>query len=55
LLGLLVTGVGLLASARVGTEESMDPLVTGSPVIFIVGLVMLVTTAALYELLPERK
>jgi Ni/Fe-hydrogenase subunit HybB-like protein len=55
LLGLLVTAVGLIASARVGTEASMDPLVTGSPVIFIVGLVMLATTAALYELLPERR
>lgn len=53
-LGLLVTGVGLVASARVGIEASMDPLVTGSPVIFIVGLVMLAMTAALYELLPER-
>jgi Ni/Fe-hydrogenase subunit HybB-like protein len=55
LLGLAVTGVGLFASARVGTEASMDPIVTGSPVIFIVGLVMLAMTAALYELLPERE
>ena len=54
LLGLVVSAIGLASSARVGTHPAMDPLIAGSPVIFIVGLVMLATTAALYELLPER-
>ncbi len=55
LFGLAVTGVGLSTSARVGTESAMDPVLYGSPVLFIVGLMMLASTAALYELLPERK
>lgn len=55
LLGLLVTGVGFVGAARVGTEPAMDPVLTGSPIIFIVGLMMLATTAAIYELLPERE
>lgn len=55
LLGMAVTGAGLATSARVGTGSAMDPILYGSPVLFIVGLMMLATTAALYELLPERK
>jgi Ni/Fe-hydrogenase subunit HybB-like protein len=53
-LGLMASGVGLVASARVGTEPAMDPVVPWSPVVFIAGLVILSTTAAVYELLPER-
>jgi Ni/Fe-hydrogenase subunit HybB-like protein len=53
-LALAVAGVGLAGAARVGTDAFMDPVLKGSPVIFIVGLVMLATTGALYELLPER-
>jgi Ni/Fe-hydrogenase subunit HybB-like protein len=52
-LGLVVAGIGLAGAARVGTDPSMDPALTGSPVIFMVGLVMLATVGALYELLPE--
>ena len=53
--GLLIAGVGLALSARVGTESFQDPILDGSPMVFIVGLALLATTGAVYELLPERK
>jgi molybdopterin-containing oxidoreductase family membrane subunit len=52
--GMATLGVGLAGAARVGTDSFMDPVLTGSPVFFIVGLMMLATTGALYELMPER-
>lgn len=53
-IGLLVSAIGLAGAARVGTAPAMDPVLVGSPVVFIVGLVILATTGAVYELLPER-
>ncbi len=53
--GLAIAGVGFALSARMGTEAFLDPIVAGSPVVFIVGLVVLATTGAVYELLPESK
>ena len=51
--GALAT-VGLALSARVGTEPFLDPVVVGSPLLFALGLCLLVTTGAVYELWPER-
>jgi hypothetical protein len=53
--GLVTAGLGLALSARAGTESFQDPILGGSPVVFIVGLMVLATTGAVYELLPERK
>ncbi len=53
--GLVIAGLGFALSARVGTESFLDPVFVASPVVFIVGLVVLATTGAVYELLPERK
>ena len=53
--GLVLSALGFTLSARVGTEFSSDPVLTGSPVMFIAGLVVLATTGAVYELLPDRK
>jgi Ni/Fe-hydrogenase subunit HybB-like protein len=52
--GLAIAVVGFALSARVGTESFLDPVLVGSPVVFIVGLMVLATTGAVYELLPER-
>jgi Ni/Fe-hydrogenase subunit HybB-like protein len=52
--GLAVSVAGFLGSARVGTDPSGDPALAKSPAVFIVGLMMLATAGALYELLPER-
>jgi Ni/Fe-hydrogenase subunit HybB-like protein len=54
-LGLAATAAGLSLSGRVGTESFQDPILYGSPMLFIGGLVVLVMTGAVYELLPERK
>ncbi len=53
--GFAATGVGFLLCSRVGTESFQDPVLTASPVVFIAGLVMLASTGAVYELLPDRK
>ena len=53
--GLVIAGLGLALSARMGTEAFQDPILAGSPVVFIVGLALLATTGAVYELMPERK
>jgi Ni/Fe-hydrogenase subunit HybB-like protein len=53
--GLALAGLGLAFSARAGTDSSQDPILAGSPVVFIVGLMVLATTGAVYELLPESK
>lgn len=56
MVGALATvALGLVGSARAGTEPQMDPALPWSPVIFIVGLVLLASTSAVYELLPERE
>jgi Ni/Fe-hydrogenase subunit HybB-like protein len=53
--GLSLAGLGFALSARLGTESFQDPVFDGSPVVFIVGLIVLATTGAVYELLPENK
>jgi len=53
--GLAIAGVGLALSARTGTDAFQDPLLAGSPVAFIVGLAVLATTGAVYELLHDSK
>lgn len=44
---------GLALSAGVGSGPSLDPVVVGGPLIFLGGLVLMLMTPALYELLPE--
>jgi Ni/Fe-hydrogenase subunit HybB-like protein len=53
--GLVIAGLGLALSARAGTDAFQDPILAGSPVVFIVGLAILATTGAVYELLPDSK
>jgi Ni/Fe-hydrogenase subunit HybB-like protein len=53
-LGLGVAGAGLALSARAGTEAYLDPAIFGSPVVFVLGLLIVATTGAVYELWPER-
>jgi Ni/Fe-hydrogenase subunit HybB-like protein len=50
--GLCLAAVGLALSARFGTEPYLDPTVPFSPVIFIVGVVMTVYSAAVYVVAP---
>jgi Ni/Fe-hydrogenase subunit HybB-like protein len=52
--GSALAAVGLVLSNRVGTEPLQGPVVAGSPLLFALGLCLLVTTGAVYELWPER-
>jgi Ni/Fe-hydrogenase subunit HybB-like protein len=47
--GLGLALAGFVLSARVGTQPELDPLIPFSPVIFITGLMMIFSTAAVYE------
>ena len=50
--GLGLAAFGLAMSSRVGTLHYLDPLVPYSPVLFIVGLVMAIYSAAVYVIVP---
>jgi Ni/Fe-hydrogenase subunit HybB-like protein len=54
-MGVILLVVGFLSSARVGTLPSQDPILPGSPILVIVGLMTIVTTGAIYEWLPDRR
>jgi Ni/Fe-hydrogenase subunit HybB-like protein len=53
--GLALAATGLALSARVGTLPYLDPIVPFSPVLFISGVAMTLSTALVYELLPARR
>jgi Ni/Fe-hydrogenase subunit HybB-like protein len=48
--GVALAAVGLALSARVGTEPFQDPVLAGSPLLFVLGLCLIITTGAVYEL-----
>ena len=48
--GVALAAVGLALSARVGTEPFQDPVLAGSPLLFVLGLCLFITTGAVYEL-----
>jgi hypothetical protein len=52
--GGVLTAIGLAVAARAGTESTQDPVFAGSPLVFALGLSVLITTGAVYELWPER-
>lgn len=53
-LGLIVAAAGFALSARAGTVAYDDPLVPFSPVIFIIGLVLVFYSPAVYETFPRE-
>jgi molybdopterin-containing oxidoreductase family membrane subunit len=52
--GIAIAITGFLLSARVGTVVYDDPLVPYSPVIFIIGLLMVFYSPAIYETFPRE-
>ncbi|MCA9000414.1 MAG: polysulfide reductase NrfD [Planctomycetes bacterium] len=52
LTGVSLAAVGLALSARFGTEAYLDPIVPFSPVLFIIGIVMTIYSAAVYVVAP---
>jgi molybdopterin-containing oxidoreductase family membrane subunit len=55
LLGVALATTGFLLCARVGNEPWQDPPVPLSPVIFVVGMLLVFYSAAAYELLPPAR
>jgi Ni/Fe-hydrogenase subunit HybB-like protein len=50
--GCALAAFGLAMAARFGTEAYLDPLVPYSPVLFIIGIVMTIYSAAVYVIVP---
>jgi hypothetical protein len=55
ILGLAAAGVGLALSAGLASAPFLDPILSGSPLIFLAGLFLMVLAPVAYELIPERK
>lgn len=50
--GLAIAVTGFLLSARVGTQRFLDPMVPFSPVIYIIGVMLVFSAGAVYEVAP---
>jgi len=55
LVSLALVFVGLTDSFRLWSGDELDPRLPFSPVIFAAGVMMLFTTAVIYEVLPARR
>jgi Ni/Fe-hydrogenase subunit HybB-like protein len=55
ILGLAAAVSGLALSAGFASAPFLDPILPGSPLIFLAGLFAMVLAAIAYELIPERK
>ena len=61
-IGLVVTGlalmvIGFLTAAPWGTDsvDNSNPVITGAPMLFILGIISVIAAAVLYEVLPDRR
>lgn len=56
-LGFALMLVGYLAAAPWGASSVADsnPTFTGAPLVFILGIVLVVAAAVLYEILPDKR
>ena len=50
--GLVLAVAGFAASARVGTERWLDPVLPAAPVVFMAGVMAVFYSVAVYETLP---
>ena len=55
ILGLAGAGVGLALSAGFASAPFLDPILPGSPLVFLAGLFLMLSAPLAYELIPERK
>lgn len=55
LFGIAASVIGLALSLRFGTLPFLDPILPYSPVLFIVGVMMIFYAAAVYETVPDRR
>jgi Ni/Fe-hydrogenase subunit HybB-like protein len=54
ILGLVAAGVGLALSAGFASAPFLDPILPGSPLVFLAGLFLMLSAPLAYELIPER-
>ena len=54
ILGFACAGVGLALSAGFGSAPFLDPILPGSPLVFLAGLFLMLCAPLAYELIPER-
>ena len=54
ILGLVAAGVGLSLSAGLASAPFLDPILPGSPLVFLAGLFLMLSAPLAYELIPER-
>ena len=55
LLGLAAASGGLALSAGFASAPFLDPILPGSPLVFLAGLFLMVLAPVAYELIPDRK
>ncbi len=55
--GLALMVIGLLAAAPWGTSSVADsnPAFPGAPLLFVIGIILIVSSAVVYEILPDRR
>ncbi|MBI2191674.1 MAG: polysulfide reductase NrfD [Planctomycetes bacterium] len=53
--GIVLAVIGFALSSRFGTKPTLDPVIPYSPVLFIVGVVMIFMSAVVYEIIPSAK
>jgi molybdopterin-containing oxidoreductase family membrane subunit len=51
--GVAAAAVGFASSARIGNEPYLDPTIPFAPVLFIAGMVAILGSAVVYELIPR--
>lgn len=54
ILGLAAAGGGLALSAGFASAPFLDPILPGSPLVFLAGLFLMVLAPVAYELIPDR-
>jgi len=49
--------IGFLTAAPWGTDsvDNSNPVITGAPMLFILGIISVIAAAVLYEVLPDRR
>ncbi len=54
--GLALMVIGFLTAAPWGTDsvDNSNPVITGAPMLFILGIISVIAAAVLYEVLPDR-
>jgi hypothetical protein len=54
ILGFAAAGVGLALSAGFASAPFLDPILPGSPLVFLAGLFLMLSAPLAYEMIPER-